>query len=334
MRKVTLLFFPNKLKQNAKSQKIPIYLRIVFDRRKTETRLNCELTFEQLSKWNSLIMRLEEKSNYINSYLSSLEQKLEKLYILNDYNLNNYSSNSIKEYLLGCCTKQNPLLIDYVRNYFSKSVINNSQFVAGTKRNYQKSINHLVKFLESTGRKNILLRNTNNEVALAFKDYLLEDFPDRKGMTEVSASSIIKKIKPMIERAVNEEYLNKNPFKAIKLKSKSPRRDQLTIMQVKKLVLLKIDPASVLNLYRDYFLFSVFTGLAYKDLVGLKSSEILPIEENNSCIERGRAKTDVFTQVVLVNQAKEIYAITHKKLIEAKNRFQSFLNSNLNEDIE
>jgi len=321
MKKATILFFPNTSKQNQKSKKIPIYIRIIFDRRKSESRLNCELSPEQAIKWNFDTMRLNEKSNSINNYLSLIEQKLEKLYLLNDYNLINHSVHTIKEHLLGSGSKQSPLLIDFVRGYFLKSVSNNSQFVAGTKRNYQKSINHLSTFLDLTGRKNLLLRNTNNEVALAFKDYLLKDFPDRKGMTEVSASSIVKKIKPIIDRAVDEEYLAKNSFKSIKLKNKSPRRDRLTVMQVKNLLKLKIDPSSVLNLYRDYFLFSVFTGLAYKDLVGLKASELLPISQGNICIERGRAKTDVFTQVVLVKQALEIvdkYKSHHEVQITGK----------------
>ena len=321
MKKATITFFPNELKQNQKTKKTPIYIRVIYDRQKSESRLNCEIPHEQLILWNPITMRLNLKANGINQFLSSLENKFEKLKITNDYNLDMFTAHTIKSYLLGEGSKQKPLLVDYVRNYFSKSVQHNSQFVDGTKRNYTKSINHLCKFLELTGRSKMFLRDLKAETIFEFKDYLLKDSPERKGMTEVSASSIFKKLKPIIERASQEGHIERNPFKGVKLKSKSPRRERLTILQVKAIHDLKLDPSSALNLYRDYFLFSVFTGLAYKDLVGLRKAELMDIGNNNICIERGRAKTDVFTQVVLVQQAKAIidkYSGHHETMISGK----------------
>lgn len=100
--------------------------------------------------------------------------------------------------------------------------------------------------------------------AAKFKDYLIADITslEKAGMAEVSAAAIIKRIKPILERAVFDELILKSPFKGLKLRNKSPKRPKLSSQQVRKLWELDLANTPRLGIYRDIFMFSVFTGLA------------------------------------------------------------------------
>jgi site-specific recombinase XerD len=155
-------------------------------------------------------------------------------------------------------------LIGYINTYLDKAVTSNPELAAGTIRNYRKSVNHFKTYLHAKGKEYLFLGEVNNLLAVEFKEYLQATNPvaGKKGMSEVSASSIIKNLKPIFNRAINEGHLQQNPLKVLKLKHKSPQRDRLTIGHVKSLFSLDLKHISSLRAYQDIFMFSVFTGLA------------------------------------------------------------------------
>ncbi|RYE27182.1 MAG: hypothetical protein EOP48_34625, partial [Sphingobacteriales bacterium] len=100
--------------------------------------------------------------------------------------------------------------------------------------------------------------------------------------------------------------MEKNPFKVLKLKHKSPRRDRLTIGYVKALHDLNLSNFPAQRAYRDIFLFSVFTGLAYKDAITLKKSNLEVRKDGNIKLHIKRSKTDIQTESFLTKQATAI----------------------------
>ena len=128
-------------------------------------------------------------------------------------------------------------MLDYVNSYLNNSVLNNPELSPGTIRNYRKSVNHLKAFLVAKGKENLFISEANNLLAVEFKEHLQRTnvAEAKQGMSEVSASSIVKNLKPIFNRAIDEGHLQQNPLKVLKLKHKSPQRDRLTIGQVKAL---------------------------------------------------------------------------------------------------
>ena len=118
MKKPSMIFFPNIIKRNSKSGKIPIYLRIIFNRQKKEIRLNCDIDNEQLSTWNNTTMRFNSRSNSINSYLSRLESRLNDFLILNNFQLNNYHAEQIMDYVLEKRPKLERTVLEFVKASF------------------------------------------------------------------------------------------------------------------------------------------------------------------------------------------------------------------------
>lgn len=73
--KISVFIYPNRSKKNKKTGKIPLYLRVIKDRKKTESRLVIELDEEEMSKWDPVTMRVRERNSSVNHMLNRLDQK-------------------------------------------------------------------------------------------------------------------------------------------------------------------------------------------------------------------------------------------------------------------
>jgi hypothetical protein len=61
---LSLRFYPNQAKTSKKTGKVPVYAKLVYDRKKVETRLNSsfDLTPVELALWNDKLMRVDSKN--------------------------------------------------------------------------------------------------------------------------------------------------------------------------------------------------------------------------------------------------------------------------------
>lgn len=306
--KASIIFFPNKAKKNQKTLKTPVYLRICFNRLKSDTRLNIEISENDILKWDPVTMRIMERNSPVNHHLNRLDQKFQEFIIMNATDLPKYSAAFIKDYVLGKNTSQQKTVIKFVDDYFTNSVIQNVSRTPGTIKNYRRSINHLRNFLVLRKQGNLVFEQLNYEFASDFKNYLVNSNPalNRIGMTEVSASGVIKKFRTIFSEAVDKEFMTKNPFKLVKIKTKSPRRERLTIQQVRDIFTIDLSLYPAQELYRDIFLFGVFTGLAYQDAMSLTWHSLETRENHNLKLSLRRAKSDIITESFLPSFAIEI----------------------------
>lgn len=303
--KASIVFFPNVAKKNRKTGKVPLYMRICYKAAKSESRLNATITENELPLWDPRTMRLMERNSCINHQLNRLDQKFNEFLILNTNNLSIYTASGMKDYVLGINKKQLLTVTKFVDDYFQNAIANNVSRTAGTVKNYRRSINHLHAFLTYKNKKSILLEELNYEIASDFKNYLVNSNPQLKrvGMTEVSAAGIIKKFRTIFTEAVEQDLMKKNPFKTVKIKTKSPRRERLTIDQVAKIYNLNLQLFPYQELYRDIFLFSVYTGLAYHDAISLTWANLELKKDGSYKLTLNRQKTDVITECFLTKQA-------------------------------
>lgn len=306
--KTSISYYPNQLKKSSKTGKIPIYMRICMKGKKSETRLNAELNEEQLLKWDALTMRVSERTSLINQQLNRLDQKFQEFVTMNATHLSKYDASYIKNYVLGNDSSQQKAVLKFVEEYYTNSVIHNVNRTPGTVKNYRRSINHLRNFLILRKQENLVFEQLNYEFAEDFKNYLVNSNPalNRIGMTEVSASGVIKKFRTIFSQAVDKELLIKNPFKLVKIKTKSPKRERLTIQQVKDVFQLDLGHYPAQEIYRDIFLFGVFTGLAYKDAMSLTWKNLETRANDNLKLSLKRIKSDIITESFLPSCAIEI----------------------------
>jgi site-specific recombinase XerD len=337
--KVSLLFYPNEQKKAQRSEAIPIYVRVRLNGKKAEGRLyHADILQKELLLWDPRTMRLTQQQHKANKFITSIQKEFDDFVLLNSKNLKKFSANVLRDLLLGRNEEtKDSTVLEYIDKYFASTIEKNPNLSIGTKRNYIKANRHLKHFLVTKKKVQMLVKELNCSFAIEFKDYLLcsTDDSDRKGMTEPSALGNIKKFRTIFDRAVDEGLLEKNPFKMVKLKNRSPKKPKLTINQVKELVDLNFTKYPRLEAYRDLFLFTCFTGLAYEDAHNLAYTDLISVGKNDVKVYISREKTDILTEVVLVSKAKELvekYKNEKENLILRRvlpQRSNQKLNSNL-----
>lgn len=306
--KVSLVFYPNKDKKSKRTGKTPMYARVCLKGLKAEERLTVQVSDDDLLKWSSMSMRFSDRNNSVNRLLNSLDQKFDEFIILNASSIYHFKPRKILDHVLGKPEDEDIIVLDFVQSYYDKKIANNIELSKGTIKNYNKSINHLKAYLKSINKENLSFNELSNSLVIEFMDYLKtpDPFTKKIGLTMVSASSVFKNFRPIFNEAISKGFLESNPFKAVKLKHKSPKKDRLTIFQVKQLLELNLDQFPNQKIYRDIFLFSVFTGLANKDAMSLKYSNLGTRTDGNVKLLIRRIKTDVHTESFLVSLAIEI----------------------------
>lgn len=335
--KASLFFYPNRAKIRKKTGKTPVYLRTYLNGKKAEIRLNVDLTEAQFLYWDPVLMRVSEKKSLINQYLNNIELKFQEFLAANGHRLPALNASYIRDSILGYSKDVQTSVLKFVEKYYTEAVINNINRTPGTIKNYRRSINHFKKFLADRKQENLSFQHLTFEVAQDFKNYLVSSDPakGRIGMTEVSASGVIKKFRTIFADAAEKNLLQMNPFKKIKIRTKSPAKERLTIEQVWKIYNLDLGDYPGSEVYRDIFLFCVYTGLAYRDVMNLSRANLEFREDGEIKMTVRRLKSEVLTECFLPDPAKSTihkYSISGEEISGAKllpQRSNQKLNSQL-----
>ncbi len=312
MKAAKIVFFPNVSKKSKKTNDLPIYIRISKGTTKAEAKLDVALKESELANWNAFTQRLDIKGNVVNKRLEEIEFDFEGLPHRFKYDFEQFTPSEIKEKLFGGSYLKEPEHIkarDYLEDYYLNVVLTNSNISVGTKKNYRKSINHFNKYLNYVRQGTITLKNFSSLMAFGFYDYLQKDIPpQRKGderknaIKDYSASSIVIKISVIFSRACDTELISKNPFSKVKLQRKYPKKPHLEIGEINAIIQLNLKNDKKLEVYRDIFLFGIFTGLPYADIYAMRKSNI-QVEKGEYVYCGTREKTKEPIKQILVDEA-------------------------------
>jgi len=112
-------------------------------------------------------------------------------------------------------------------------------------------------------------------------------------------------------RAVSQGTIRFNPFEEVKYEVVERKPRFLSKGDVAKLLAFPLQDEGA-ELSRRMFLFSVFTGLAFVDLQGLRASQIETNSEGKRYIRKARQKTEVESLIPLHPIAEQILALYTK----------------------
>lgn len=313
--RVTIKFYPNQRKRNSKTNKVPIYVRLLdlTNRKKAESRLDSDydLTEKELNLWNPILGRVDIREHPTNEYLEIIHNRFRNL--KNEY-LKTDNSWDIKLLLKKTISnekcKKPETLIAFVNKFLKKKILDDSTRKEGTKKNYEIAIEHFRLFLKYKKIEEISIENFNFDFAEEFKSFLeckIETLPEKKKNTKVTSSSKIKKIRPIFRYAIELGIIKKNPFDKIKLTQKDKTTQCLTVYQV--MSIKNIDYSKFNKddeIARDLFLFMCFTGLHFGDMMMLTSSSFQKSNEAEYILNIQTEKSGQFVKQVITKEAQLI----------------------------
>jgi hypothetical protein len=147
----------------------------------------------------------------------------------------------------------------------------------------------------------ILLREVNGELVRKFDLYLKTE----KHCAQNTVIRYMKCFKKVINLAIANEWLTKNPFAGIKFHEVEVNKQFLSQAEINR-IWQKEFKIERLELVRDVFIFCVYTGLAFIDVYNLHPEHISEDGNGNLWIVKPREKTNNLCNIPLLSIPKQI----------------------------
>ncbi|MDR6943642.1 site-specific recombinase XerD [Mucilaginibacter pocheonensis] len=296
-----LMFFLKQPKNQNETLRF-IYVKITVDGKATElsTKRKCEL-----SRWNTAAGREsgnKESTKELNYYLDTLEQMIyQAKRSLNDSD-KPVSGQAIKDIINGVTEKPRMILDVFKHHNDQMKALEGIDYASGTIGRYEISMQHTKDFIRWMYKiDDKPIKELNYEFISQYAFWL-------KTVRKCNHNSTMKYLanfKKVVLICVKNRWLPADPFANFKLTKKEVEKIALTELELKKVIERKFETER-LDLVRDIFVFSCYTGLAYADVKNLKRSDIKDGVDGKEWIFINRKKTNSASHLPLLAQAKKI----------------------------
>lgn len=299
--KLSLLFFIKSSKAN-KNGSTPIYIRITVNGNRFE--ISTTRSVEK-SKWISKSGKVKgttEETRLINGHLDYWKNKIfetEKMMLLNNEDIN---AQTFKNKLLGIEEKQHKLIpIFQAHNDRMKELIDR-EFSINTHKKYVTAMHHIQEFLFERYKVNDIAIKKIDIAFINDFDFFLRN---TKNCNNNSTIKYIRNFGKIVKQCYVNGWIEKDPFLNYRGKVKEKERAYLSEQEIESLI-NKTFAVERLNLVRDIFLFSCYTGLAYIDVQQLGPNNIAIGIDGEKWIFKNRQKTDTESKIPLLPIALDI----------------------------
>ena len=289
------------LKKNApkKNGKVAIMCRITIDGKQAQFSTKQEVLPD---KWDLKFGRVSGKADEalkINLKLDEVRTRLQSLYDELIKHDNFVTADKLKNTFLGFDVTEETLLSFYKKflEDFTKMYEKGTRALS-TLKSYRLVYNHLRNFISyKYKRKDITFRELTEEFINDFDYYLRINI----GIV----LTYILPLKKMTSMAVDQELIYKDPFRNFHITMQETDRGYLVREEIEKLIAYEPKNKRI-ELTRDMFVFSCFTGFAFVDVQQLKKTHIQTFFDGNMWIIKRRQKTNTASNVRLLEVAQNI----------------------------
>ena len=296
----TILFWLYKGKM--KNGKAPIYCRITVNSKRAQ--FSTKRSIEP-NKWIAAIGEAKgnsEEARTLNTYLNKIKTELHKHYNLLESTEQFITADTIKNSYLGEGEKQRTLIETFQYHNDQMKALIGIDVVKSTHTKFETVLSKLKLFLKKQfKRSDLFLQELDHKFIVDFEYFLKVD----QGIAHNTTMKYIRNVKKVMNMAVVNDWINKNPFGNFKCSSKKVIREILT---TEELQLLSDKETSIerINEVRDIFLFCCYTGYAFVDVEKLTPKDVVIGIDGGKWIYTNRKKTGTASNVPLLPPAIEI----------------------------
>lgn len=201
-------------------------------------------------------------------------------------------------YGVGQVRKQERTILQVIQehNDEAKQLIG-KDFVEITWRRYETMKRYLGELIKPKyGVDDLPLSDFTGEVIRAYEVYLKTE----KDLCQNTLIRYMKALKKITNRCLANDWIQKDPFVGIKFREEPTEPEFLTLEEVDRIY--NCNPGSKrLEVIRDMFLMSAFTGLAFTDVSQLTEDHIVTDNDGNKWIRKPRQKTKQMSNIPLLD---------------------------------
>lgn len=299
--KITVLYYLRKSKVNAQGQ-MPIYQRITINGQRYDVSTSL---FVEESKWSSEASKMKgnsEEARLFNGRLDLMRATVyeaEKKLYMNQIEI---TFESFKNEYQGKKERERLLIPIFKEHNRKIKELLGQEYAPGTLERYETSLKHTKNFLSwKYNISDINIEKIDHSFITEYEFYLRSE----RKCANNTAVKYIKNFHKIINQCLANGWLNKDPFVNYKAKVKEVVREFLTEKEIEDLI-NKEFVSDRLELVRDIFVFSCFTGLAYIDVKQLTQNNISLGIDGDKWIFKTRQKTDTASKIPLLPTALEI----------------------------
>ena len=320
--KLSILFVLQKVKTNKKGL-CPLRCRLTYLKRRKEFSTGM---FIDPDTWSNSVQKAKPPSTentLLNNKLSLIYQQIDKAFLMLQILPNDFDVDDIYRKYKGEDSKEEITILGAydLHNDKTKKLIG-IDFNQLSWSRYVESRRKVALFItKSYKRKDVRLKDLD----LKFIKDLEYFFKTELKLKQATVYRSIQRVKKIIQFAIAENYLKKNPFHLYKNKKYKTVIVYLTDEELKRLEKHTFSQIR-LQQVKDLFIFCCYTGLAYTEMTTLTTNNIEVGFDGNEWIEMIRKKTNRKISVPVLPKAKEILEKYDNVLPKISNqKFNSYL---------
>jgi site-specific recombinase XerD len=323
-----ILFWINKAK--IKNGQAPIWARVTVDGIRVEISIKQSINPENWNPEKGQAKGTKEDVRSLNNYIDQVRSQLFACYqkLLSDKRL--VTAEAIKNMYLGKDEREHSLmtLIECHNTELKDSL------EWGTMKNYHTTQKYVQLFLkEKLHTSDIFLSHLNYKFIFDFELFIkaFQPLDHHKPCGQNTVMKHIERLRKMINLAIRNEWLLRDPFAKFKSSFIKTSREFLTPGELKAIEQKQFSIAR-LQQVKELFIFSCYTGLSYIDVMNLTPENISIGIDSNLWLNTNRQKTNNAVRVPLLPKALDMIEKykTHPKALAEGKLFPNISNQRLN----
>ncbi len=300
---LSMLFYLRKDKPN-KDGEVPIYIRITVDGKRAAASVNRYIAEE---RWNATAGKAKGKSEDIQRLNRHLDIVKSGILAHHGDLLERgkaITADTLKNAFLGNDSHKYTLLEVFEQHNVEMKQKEGIEFAKATVTRYDTTIMHIKDFLKKVYKvKDIRLSELNYKFITDLEHYFKTK--DDGQCNHNTTQKYIRNLRKIVNIAVANEWLDRDPFMKYKAKLEESKRtyldrEELAAIEGKQFSIARLAEVS------DIFIFCCYTGLAYVDVASLTKDNIKLGMDGKKWIFTRRQKTDSPTDIPLLPKALTI----------------------------
>ena len=284
--------------------KAPVYARVTIDGVRSEISIKRSIS---LCNWNpkkGMAKGNKEESKMLNDYIELVRNQIYDCYQQLQQQKKSITADAIKRKYLGQDTKEHTLIS--VFEYHNAHM--HSEMTTETGKGYYTTLKYVKLFLSEEMKTNdLFLSQLNYKFLMDFQMFAKtsEAIERNRPCNQNGAIRHIKRIRKVVNMAIKNEWLERDPFVKYELNFDKFNRGYLTADELARIESKEVHQEN-LTFIRDIFVFSCYTGLSFIDTFNLSQESISIGIDGGEWISIEREKTDNPVKVPLLSKPLSI----------------------------